>query len=100
MQPAKKIVIIDTDTEVLNMLSINLKVEGYELKLARSGKNALEIAQSFFPDLIVTELLKITSVLKIRKLFFLQIVAKNMQRLQHLGQELQIILQNLQNLLF
>jgi len=57
MQPAKKIVIIDTDTEVLNMLSINLKVEGYELKLARSGKNALEIAQSFFPDLIVTELI-------------------------------------------
>ena len=57
MKPAKKIVLIDTDTTILKILSANFKTEGYELRTASSGKEAMAIAQLFSPDLIVTEMI-------------------------------------------
>jgi len=56
MKQAKKIVLIDSDSTVLKILSSNFKTEGYELKAAFNGKDAVEIANSFSPDLIVTEM--------------------------------------------
>ncbi len=52
----KKILLIDDDPELLELLSRFLKTEGYQISLAASGKVGLWLAQSVLPDLIILDI--------------------------------------------
>ena len=50
---AYKILIVDDDVETLNFLRVLLNREGYEVVEAQNGTEALNLAQSTAPNLIV-----------------------------------------------
>ena len=54
---AKKILVVDDETELLKAISILLKTSGYEVVTAQDGQESLEKAKSLSPDLIVLDIL-------------------------------------------
>lgn len=52
-----KILIVDEDTDVLRLLRVKLSAAGYQTSQARDGKEALAVAESEHPDMVVMELL-------------------------------------------
>jgi two-component system, OmpR family, alkaline phosphatase synthesis response regulator PhoP len=55
-RPARLLVVDDED-DLLDLLQYNLEREGYEVDLARDGIEALEMAQERIPDLIVLDIM-------------------------------------------
>ncbi len=51
------ILVVDDDPEVLTALSETLEAEGYAVRGARDGIEALEVIRECRPDLIITDLL-------------------------------------------
>jgi two-component system, OmpR family, alkaline phosphatase synthesis response regulator PhoP len=51
-----KILIVDDEPDILDMLQYNLKKEGYEIILARDGQQALNLATKI-PDLIILDIM-------------------------------------------
>jgi two-component system alkaline phosphatase synthesis response regulator PhoP len=67
----EKILVIDDEEDILELIRFNLVREGYKVLCAPSGEEALTIAQSEMPDLMVLDLmlpgidgLEVTRVLK------------------------------------
>jgi two-component system alkaline phosphatase synthesis response regulator PhoP len=52
----RKILVVDDERDIVDLIKYNLIKEGYEVSVAYNGKEALEQA-SFFPDLIVLDLM-------------------------------------------
>ncbi len=52
-----KILIIDDEQSILNLVTAYLRPEGYELQTARDGRSGLELARTFKPDLIVLDVM-------------------------------------------
>jgi two-component system alkaline phosphatase synthesis response regulator PhoP len=52
-----KILAIDDEKDILLLLKFNLESEGYVVKTASSGKEGLEIASKFNPDLILIDIM-------------------------------------------
>ena len=52
-----KILIVDDDKDILEMLDYNLGKEGFETKTAGNGKKAIEIANEFEPNLILLDIM-------------------------------------------
>ena len=52
----EKILIVDDDPDILDVLKIMLEAEGYEVIEAHDGKEALEIIKRTNPDLLITDL--------------------------------------------
>jgi two-component system, OmpR family, alkaline phosphatase synthesis response regulator PhoP len=52
----KKILIVEDDTDLLEILRLALKSEGFSIATARNGLEALKKARSLLPDLIVLDL--------------------------------------------
>lgn len=52
-----KILLVDDEEDILEFLSYNLTKEGYQIVTARSGQEALDIAQSFLPELIILDIM-------------------------------------------
>jgi DNA-binding response OmpR family regulator len=50
------ILIIEDEVNLQEILKINLTVEGYQIYLARTGEEALSMAQNVKPDLILTDI--------------------------------------------
>ena len=57
LAPAKKILIVDDEPDILEFLQYNLKKEGYEVVTAADGKQALEVAESTKPNLIILDIM-------------------------------------------
>lgn len=57
MSTAKKILIADDEPDILEILSFNLKGEGYEVMTAKNGDDALDKAKTFKPDLIILDMM-------------------------------------------
>ncbi|WP_010245001.1 response regulator transcription factor [Acetivibrio cellulolyticus] len=53
----KKILIIDDELSILNLVSMVLKREGYEVEQARDGNTGLRFFESFRPDLIILDIM-------------------------------------------
>ncbi|MBI5471439.1 MAG: response regulator transcription factor [Ignavibacteriae bacterium] len=53
---AKKILIVDDEKDILDMLKYNLEKEGYKVLMAHNGKKALEQA-SHVPDLVLLDVM-------------------------------------------
>lgn len=52
-----KILLVDDDEDILDLLEYNLSKEGYDVKTALNGKIAIEIANKFLPDLIIMDVM-------------------------------------------
>lgn len=52
-----KILIADDEEDILEILEYNLTKEGYAIKTVKSGKEALEAAKDFQPNLIVLDIM-------------------------------------------
>lgn len=53
----QRVLIADDDPDIVEMLQYNLKKEGYEVKIASNGKEAIEKALSFQPHLILMDIM-------------------------------------------
>ncbi len=54
---AKKILIVDDEKDILDLLEFNLEAEGYKIVLAKDGEEALEKAKKKSPDLILLDIM-------------------------------------------
>lgn len=52
---AKKVLVVDSDENIVIALDFLLRRAGYEVAVARDGEDALALADSFAPDLILLE---------------------------------------------
>ncbi|MDF1699140.1 MAG: response regulator transcription factor [Saprospiraceae bacterium] len=57
MSPDIRILIVDDEEDIIEFLSYNLKKEGYEVLSASNGAEALTMAKSFDPHLIVLDIM-------------------------------------------
>ena len=53
---ATKILVVEDDAELLNMITIMLEVRGFDVLIARNGTEGIDKARAESPDLIVTDL--------------------------------------------
>jgi two-component system, OmpR family, alkaline phosphatase synthesis response regulator PhoP len=52
-----KVLVVDDEPDILELLQYNLVKEGYEVKTAPDGKKALEVAKDFVPNLILMDIM-------------------------------------------
>lgn len=57
MPTKKKILVVDDERPILNVLSIKLRVSGYEVITAGGGVEALELIESASPDVILLDVI-------------------------------------------
>jgi len=55
--PAKKILIADDEPDILEIVSYNLMMHGYEVETAKDGDQAVQKARQFNPDLIILDIM-------------------------------------------
>lgn len=53
----QKILVVDDEADILELLKYNLSKEGYEVKTALDGIKAVEVAKTFVPDLIILDIM-------------------------------------------
>jgi len=53
----KKILVVDDDPDILELLKYNLKKEGYAVETQLSGRKAVELAKTFVPDLVILDIM-------------------------------------------
>lgn len=54
---AKSILLVDDDEDILELLEYNLSTEGFEILKAQDGEEAMELATSKLPDLILLDIM-------------------------------------------
>ncbi|MHA8050808.1 response regulator transcription factor [Aquirufa sp. ROCK-SH2] len=54
---SSKILLVDDDPDILELLEYNLAKENYVLRKANDGKEALQIAKEFIPSLIILDVM-------------------------------------------
>lgn len=54
---SKKILLVDDEADILELIKYNLEKESFEVKVASNGRSALEVAKSFLPDLILLDVM-------------------------------------------
>lgn len=57
MSKVYKVLAIDDETDILDLLQYNLAKEGYEVKVANSGKKGIEVSKEFLPDVILLDIM-------------------------------------------
>ena len=57
MQQKKKILIVDDEKQLLSLVSLHMRMSGYDVLLASDGDEALAIAREKKPDLIILDLM-------------------------------------------
>ena len=53
----KKVLIVDDEQPLLRVLSIKMRVSGYEVVTATSGERALELVKSAHPDIMLLDII-------------------------------------------
>lgn len=54
---APKVLVVDDDSDIVELLEYNLTKEGYSVLTASNGKKAIDIARTFIPDLILLDIM-------------------------------------------
>ena len=52
-----KILVVDDEQDIVELLEYNLIKEGYEVKSAKNGKEAIEAARNFIPHIILLDIM-------------------------------------------
>ncbi|MFC1981189.1 response regulator [Chloroflexota bacterium] len=55
--PVKKILVVDDERKIVDIVAAYLEREGYQVLVAYEGKSALELARQELPDLIILDLM-------------------------------------------
>ena len=55
--PKERILVVDDEEDILELVRFNLSKEGYQAICAETGERAVEIARSEMPDLVVLDLM-------------------------------------------
>lgn len=53
----QKILVVDDEADILELLKYNLSKEGYDVKTASDGIKGVEVAKSFVPELILLDIM-------------------------------------------
>lgn len=56
-KPMQKVLVVDDEEPILELLKYNLEKSGYEVKTAENGMKAVEIARKFTPDLVLLDIM-------------------------------------------
>jgi two-component system alkaline phosphatase synthesis response regulator PhoP len=56
-KPLHKVLVVDDEEPILELLKYNLEKSGYEVKTAIDGSRAVEIARKFIPDLVLLDIM-------------------------------------------
>ena len=54
---SKKILIVDDEPNIVTSLEYLMQKNGYEVKIARNGDEALELVESFRPDVVLLDVM-------------------------------------------
>ncbi|MFN3404195.1 MAG: response regulator transcription factor [Cytophagaceae bacterium] len=57
MSKRNKVLVVDDESDILELLQYNLEKEGYEVQTASDGQKALEVAKEFMPQLILMDIM-------------------------------------------
>ena len=58
MAPSKNtVLIVDDDEDILELLMYNLKSDGYHVEIAKDGIQAIEVAKTTLPELIIMDIM-------------------------------------------
>lgn len=52
-----KVLVVDDEEPILDLLQYNLEKEGYEVQVASNGEKGIKIASKFIPDLILLDIM-------------------------------------------
>lgn len=53
----QKILIVDDEPDILELIEYNLKKEGYQVFLASNGQEGITVAKKVHPDLIILDIM-------------------------------------------
>lgn len=56
-KPAPKILAVDDEEPILELLKYNLEKEGYDVRVATNGQMAVDVAKKFQPDLVLLDIM-------------------------------------------
>jgi two-component system, OmpR family, alkaline phosphatase synthesis response regulator PhoP len=56
-KPAHKVLVVDDEESIVELLKYNLEKDGYEVKTALNGLQGIEIAKKFAPDLVLLDIM-------------------------------------------
>lgn len=57
MKPVPNILIVDDEEDILEMLTYNFESEGYQVRQASNGVEAMEVVEDYQPDLIILDIM-------------------------------------------
>ncbi len=57
MSIAHRVLVVDDEADIVELLSYNLEKEGYQVATAPDGKKALEVAKEFLPELVILDIM-------------------------------------------
>lgn len=57
MSERQKILVVDDDTDILDLLKYNLEKEGFQVKTLSNSKRTISVAKEFCPDLIILDIM-------------------------------------------
>ncbi len=52
-----KILLVDDDPDILELLEYNLQKEGFQIRTAENGLQGIQVAQDFLPDMILMDIM-------------------------------------------
>lgn len=56
-KPAHKVLVVDDEESIVELLKYNLEKDGYEVKTALNGVQGIEIARKFTPELVLLDIM-------------------------------------------
>ena len=57
VKPTYKVLVVDDEPDIIELLQYNLERAGYEVKSASNGKEAIQVAKYFLPHLILMDIM-------------------------------------------
>jgi len=54
---SQKVLVVDDEADILELLKYNLIKEGYDVKTSLDGRKAVEVAKTYHPDLILLDIM-------------------------------------------
>jgi len=57
MNKKRKILLVDDEPDILELIQFNLEKEGFDTKLANNGREAIEVAKIWIPELILLDVM-------------------------------------------
>ena len=56
-KPTQKVLVVDDEEPILELLKYNLEKQGYDVRTAGEGQEAVDIAKKFHPDLVLLDIM-------------------------------------------